>query len=265
VGLSQEDAQRLLRATRSGQYPVRLVVRGRTGPAETAHVIGRLPGREARRRVLVTAHFDGHAPAQAAMDNASGVAVALELARGFAPLAGRLPRDIQFCFFSVEEWGLLGSRDYVAAMAAEELDGIDLVLNLDTVAGSPNFSLFVNGFDDLETFVAEALRDAEVSWRANRLVAKNSDHVNFVRHGIPSIRMLVGIDEPESNCRYMLTTGDTADRVRPAELSAAAQTAARLLFAASTREGPIARRRSLAESEALLDFGYGFGLGVHHA
>lgn len=258
LGLSQEDAEWLLRATRGGHYPVRLVVRGRTGPAEKAHVLGRLPGRGAKRRLLVTAHFDGQAPAQAAIDNASGVAVALELARGFAPLAGRLPREIQFCFFSVEEWGLLGSRDYVASLAAEELDAIDLVLNLDTVAGSPNVSLFVNGFDDLETFVGEGLRDAEVSWRANRLVAKNSDHVNFVRRGIPSIRMVVGIDEPDSNCRYMLTTGNTADRVRPRELSLAAQTAARLLFAACKWEGPIARRRSPAESEALLDFGYGF-------
>jgi hypothetical protein len=263
LGVSPEDASRISAHSQRGGK-ARIVVQGQSGAAETAHVMARVPGRGTGRRIVVSAHYDGHAAARSAMDNATGAAVTLELARVFSRLAGRLHREVQLCLFTVEEWGLLGSRAYVESLSAADLDAIDFNLNLDTVAGSPNLTVFVNGFDDLAAFVEGALKDSPESWRVSPLVAKNSDHVNFLRKGIPSVRVLAGVDEPGSNCRFVLTTGDTENRVARSELTGAARLAARLLLASCTCEGPIARRRSVEEAEALLDFGYGIGMGRRH-
>ncbi|MBD2385478.1 M28 family peptidase [Cylindrospermum sp. FACHB-282] len=61
--------------------------------------------------ILVAAHYDTVAFSAGADDNASGVAVVLEVARLFA--SGSLPQTLQLAFFDKEEAGLLGSRAFV--------------------------------------------------------------------------------------------------------------------------------------------------------
>ena len=76
--------------------------------------------------VLVGAHFDTVPGSPGADDNASGVAVALELARLFAkhPTA----RTVRFAFFDGEERGLLGSRAYAASVArTADLTGVVII------------------------------------------------------------------------------------------------------------------------------------------
>jgi aminopeptidase YwaD len=93
------------------------------------NVIGELPG-VARGTIVVAAHHDTHsASVPGANDDASGVAVLLEVARA----AARRPHRLTYLFisFCAEEEGLLGSRDYVQrsdlspvrAMIALELVG----------------------------------------------------------------------------------------------------------------------------------------------
>jgi hypothetical protein len=62
--------------------------------------------------ILVAAHYDTVAISPGADDNASGVAVVLEVARllGSRPT----PRTLQLAFFDKEEEGLLGSKAFVA-------------------------------------------------------------------------------------------------------------------------------------------------------
>jgi Zn-dependent M28 family amino/carboxypeptidase len=62
----------------------------------------------------------------------------------------------------------------------------------------------------------------------------NSDHYNFARHGIPAFRLVAGFDRPECNVRYILSRGDTRDRVQRGEMVAAARTAAVLVWHALT-------------------------------
>lgn len=93
----------------------------------------------ARPLILVGAHYDSTSEkastlAPGADDNASGVAVLLELA---ALLRGvPLTRDILFAAFGGEEQGLFGSAR-CADVAAAERWPIELVMNLDMV-GFPN-------------------------------------------------------------------------------------------------------------------------------
>ncbi|QUL38555.1 M20/M25/M40 family metallo-hydrolase [Erythrobacter sp. JK5] len=95
--------------------------------------------------VLLLAHWDhlgecGEAAAQdrlcnGAVDNASGIAVMLELARRLAA-GGPHDRDIYVLATSAEEAGLLGARAFIADPPVP-LDSIVAAFNFDTVALAP--------------------------------------------------------------------------------------------------------------------------------
>lgn len=72
--------------------------------------------------ILVAAHYDTVPTSPGADDNASGVAVVLEIAR----LLGSRPtlRTLQLAFFDREELGLLGSRAFVAKAKLTNLQGV---------------------------------------------------------------------------------------------------------------------------------------------
>jgi len=75
------------------------------------NLIGRESGGRAGKKILVIgAHYDTISESPGADDNASGLAVLLELARILAPLRGKLTP--QFVAFSLEEEGFLGSDHY---------------------------------------------------------------------------------------------------------------------------------------------------------
>jgi hypothetical protein len=65
--------------------------------------------------ILVGAHYDTVAISPGADDNATGVAVLLEIARLFA--SRPTPRTLQLLFFDKEEAGLLGSKAFVTQKA----------------------------------------------------------------------------------------------------------------------------------------------------
>jgi Zn-dependent M28 family amino/carboxypeptidase len=101
---------------------------------ELRNIIGVLPGTDPRfagEAVLVTAHYDhlGRSGPGVRMsevgrvhpgadDNASGVAVMLELARAAAGTG--FPRTVVFVAFSGEESGLQGSKHFVAPLGVEQ-------------------------------------------------------------------------------------------------------------------------------------------------
>lgn len=93
-----------------------------------------------------------------AVDNATGVAVVLELAREVA----RRPRPATFRFvlFGSEESGLRGSRCFVAGMSPEEVSRTALVVNIDSVGicDAPNGIMGNRGDPG---FVAQARAIAE--------------------------------------------------------------------------------------------------------
>ncbi|MBE9004427.1 M20/M25/M40 family metallo-hydrolase [Fortiea sp. LEGE XX443] len=79
--------------------------------------------------ILVGAHYDTVARSPGADDNASGVAVALEIARllGSQPT----PRTLQLAFFDKEEAGLLGSQAFVSKK--KRLENLRGVIVMDMV------------------------------------------------------------------------------------------------------------------------------------
>lgn len=70
--------------------------------------------------VIFCAHFDAVPGSPGANDNGSGVAAVLEGARVLADAPA--PRTIRFMFFTAEEFGLIGSRQYVVSVLTPKLE-----------------------------------------------------------------------------------------------------------------------------------------------
>jgi N-acetylated-alpha-linked acidic dipeptidase len=90
--------------------------------------------------VLVGAHRDGWGPGAA--DNVSGTVAVLEAARAVAEQirAGNRPRrTLVFATWDAEEWGLLGSTEFVEQDSARLTRGAAAYFNLDVAATGPSF------------------------------------------------------------------------------------------------------------------------------
>ena len=248
AGVTQESAAALARV-RGRHAQARIEIRTRRAPTHTENVLAEIAGR-GPEWVVLSAHIDGHDLAQSAMDNASGLAVALEVARALAPFVPALPRGLRVGFFTLEEWALTGSRIYADSLAPAECERIAVNVNLDSVAGSPWLTALTSGFADLDPFLHDAAAASGLALRIFRPLMPNSDHANFARRGIPALRLVAGFDEPDSRLRYLLTPGDTLDKIAPSELKLAALLTAEIVLKALTADGPVAAHKTADEVRA---------------
>jgi aminopeptidase YwaD len=229
IGVEAADA---FRGLPDGTLPAaRMVIDGDDHPARTCMLVADLPGR-GPGWVVLSAHIDGHPHGESAMDNATGVAVALALARLLAPHVSECPRGLRMCLFSAEEWGLIGSRIWLEQMdeAARRLMVINL--NLDAVGGAHALTALTSGFERLDAWVKATAARADLPIATHLPLMANSDHGNFAAHGIPAVRLLAGFDAPDSNLRLVLTAADTRDKVQPEELDQALRIATTLTWEA---------------------------------
>jgi peptidase M28-like protein len=100
VTIRREDAPKL-------EGCVRVVLRAPRKPSEGWNVVGELPGRRRGAPTIVAGHHDGWF--KAAFDDATGVAVTLELARAFVEAGVEPERTIAFVSHTAEEYGIAES------------------------------------------------------------------------------------------------------------------------------------------------------------
>jgi len=141
-------------------------------PFVSDNVIGLLPGRVTDAgAVLMLAHWDhlgicgpdgpDDRICNGAVDNASGIAILLELTRRLAA-SGPHDRDIYVLATTAEEAGLLGARAFVKAPPVP-LDTFVAAFNLDTMAVAPAGSpvgIVGEGRTALDEVIHEILREA---------------------------------------------------------------------------------------------------------
>ncbi|RPD50483.1 M28 family peptidase [Hymenobacter sediminis] len=159
----------------------------------TQNVIGYLPGRvQPDSFLIVTAHYDhlGRLGRQTyfpgANDNASGVAMLLELAAYYAAPENRPAYSMVFIAFGAEEAGLVGSRYYVEHPLVP-LNRIRFLLNLDLVGTGEEGITVVNGrvFEQaFQQLVQLNTAGRYVPSVAARGRAANSDHYPFSERGV---------------------------------------------------------------------------------
>ncbi len=123
-----------------------LAARSQNELLSSYNVIGKLPGRDPKAgAVMLLGHWDHlgicrpesapHRICNGAVDNASGIAVLIEVADRLAKSAP-LDRDVYFVATTGEEIGLLGAKAF-AEHPPLPLDHIVAAFNLDTVAVAP--------------------------------------------------------------------------------------------------------------------------------
>lgn len=182
------------------------------------NVLAELPGSQRpEEAILYSAHWDhlGQDPDiegsdgiySGAIDNASGVAALLELARLNAE-AGPAERSQLFMAVTLEESGLLGSAQYAAdpvyapgkTVAAINMDALSII--------GPTYDVVVvgHGSSELEELLAAAAerqgRHTVPEPRPEGGSYYRSDHFNFAKIGIPALYASGGVDHRELGPDY---------------------------------------------------------------
>jgi len=177
------------------------------------NVAALLPGSDpelADEVVVISSHLDhigigkpvdGDAIYNGALDNASGVAIMLEVARVFSQAPEKPKRSILFLAVTAEEKGLIGA-DYYANNPTVPMENIIANVNLDGV-------LMVYDFVDVIAFGAEhSTIGNDITSAAGEMgivvtpdpmpeqgIFTRSDHYAFVKKGVPAVFMLAGFGE----------------------------------------------------------------------
>jgi Zn-dependent M28 family amino/carboxypeptidase len=184
----------------------------KTTGVESANVVATLPGSDPALKneyVVLSAHVDhvgvgepinGDRIYNGAMDNGSGVAAVLEIAASLKARPERLRRSMLFLVVTAEEKGLLGSK-YFAAHPTVPPKSIIADVNIDMFLPIvPLKVLKVQGLaeSDLGDRAREAAQAFGVRVQADPEPLRNafirSDQYNFIRHGIPAVKLDLGFD-----------------------------------------------------------------------
>jgi hypothetical protein len=184
---------------------VSLVTHSTHRDVESANLVARLEGSDPvlkDEHVVYIAHVDhfgrgvamnGDDIYNGAHDNASGVAIVLEVAHAYSTLKTRPRRSVLFLFVTAEERGLLGS-DYFARNPTVARSGIVADLTLDMpFLYHPLLDIVPYGAQH-STLVAPVTRAAQhlgIAIAADPIPEQvlfiRSDHFSFVRQGVPSL------------------------------------------------------------------------------
>jgi carboxypeptidase Q len=135
--------------------------------------------------VIVGAHLDSWDLGTGTTDNGTGAMCTLEAARIIARSGLKPKRTIRFVLFTGEEQGLIGSRKYAEAHAAEA-DSIQAVIVLDNGTGAITGQA-LQGRADLEGLWRAVLAPA-ARLGADSVVQRNktgTDHLSFLPYGVP--------------------------------------------------------------------------------
>jgi hypothetical protein len=147
----------------------------------------------AQRALLVGGHLDGvgtdpdGSVFPGANDNASGPAVAIEVARVLAASRAVLTHSVVFVAFAGEEEGFFGSEAYAARTAATpgRVESLIAMINLDVVGCCGDTLIVSNETPDLERRVRDAATRLHVANASGG--SGGSDQTSFTRRRVPAV------------------------------------------------------------------------------
>jgi len=186
---------------------------------ESKNVVAVVPGAKRPNEYIVySAHWDhlgvgqpvdGDSIYNGALDNASGCAALLSIAKAYTQLAEPPGRSIVFLAVTGEEQGLLGSA-YYAAHPLFPLNKTVANLNMDDLpASGPMRDLTVIGYgqSDLDDYARAAAKEQSryilPDQNAEKGYYYRSDHFNFAKVGVPALYASGGADSRSKGKEYM--------------------------------------------------------------
>ena len=206
-------------------FKASLAVHNTLRKIESRNVLARLEGGDPTlvdQYVIYTAHWDhfgvgkpvnGDKIYHGALDNASGVASVVEIARAFTQAQPKPKRSILFLMVTGEEQGLLGS-EYYATNPIYPLKKTAAVINIDGVnQWGPTRDITVVGLgaSDLDDYLRQAASGQGRTLRPDPEPEKGfyyrSDHFNFAKQGVPAL-------DPDSGVDYIGKPADYGQKKR---------------------------------------------------
>ena len=172
------------------------------------NVVAKLEGADPALKdeyIVYTAHWDHFGEKvegifHGALDNASGTASLVEMARAFTKVSPPVRRSILFVSVTAEEQGLLGSQ-YYSVTPIYPLAKTLAEINMDgtNVHGrTKDLTLVGYGASDLDDYARDAAGEQSRTVHADAEPEKGfyyrSDHFNFAKQGVPALDPDDGVD-----------------------------------------------------------------------
>jgi Zn-dependent M28 family amino/carboxypeptidase len=221
-----------LRGFRSKALPLRVSVdlENVIRRSISSNVVATLPGAmRPDEYVLYMAHWDhlgrdatlqGDQIYNGALDNATGTAGLLLLAKAFVSMEKRPERSLVFLAVTAEEQGLLGSAYYASypvyplaqTVATINMDGLNILGPMRDV------TVIGLGQSELDDYLTRAARSQNRRIRPDPEAEKGfyfrSDHFSFAKEGVPSLYADAGIDHLEHGEEWTRERRDEYTRER---------------------------------------------------
>jgi len=151
---------------------------------------------------------DGDRINNGALDNASGTALVLEMARAFKSLRTPPKRTMLFLMVTAEEQGLLGSQ-YYAEFPLYPLEKTLAVINIDGVnqwGRTSDLTVVGLGASELDDYARTAATEQQRTLTPDPEAEKGfyyrSDHFNFAKKGVPAFYPDTGVHFVGKSAEY---------------------------------------------------------------
>jgi len=218
-----------------------------TRQIESQNVIASRPGSDPALKneyVVMSAHLDhlgvaepinGDSIYNGAMDNASGVASLIEIARTLDETKTATKRSLLFVIVTGEEKGLQGSRYFAGHPTVPAKDmvadvNVDMFLPIYPLRLLTAYGVNESELGDAVRTVAKSMKlDVQDDPIPQRNIFVRSDQYNFIRRGVPSVMVAFGntkgskeegLEKAWLTNRYHAPSDDTS---QPVDVPAAAQ------------------------------------------
>lgn len=136
---------------------------------------------DSKDSIIISAHYDTTIYTTGAIDNASGVAVLMEVARNIANLPTKI--EVRFLLFAGEENYLYGSRYYVNELTDDKRQHIIANINLDYIGEEGANQAILGTADGEENEVTQLFANYDLPIQKG----PTSDYISFEKAGIPAL------------------------------------------------------------------------------
>jgi carboxypeptidase Q len=216
AGISDADGETLLSAAAKGPVTVSLEIDSQIENRTTFNVIAETKGGDHNNVVSLGGHTDSVEAGPGINDDGSGIISNLVVARALTRFA--VKNAVRFCFWTGEEFGLLGSEFYTSQLESDELAKIKLYLNFDMIA-SPNYALMIYDGDgdafnqtgpagsaEIEALFQDYFTSKQLPYIPTAFDGR-SDYDGFISRGIPAGGLFTGAEGIKSNAEAKLFGG----------------------------------------------------------
>lgn len=235
-----EDAETIAYLSKMGKVRMKLTLTPQTLPdAPSYNVIGDLKGSEKPDEVvIVSGHLDSWDLGTGALDDAAGVAVAMQVAHTLKQLKIQPKRTIRFIAWMNEENGGAGSRAYAAEQDANTAKHF-AALESDLGATHPLGFVFAGKPEALPYFaVISNLLGTQGAGLSQIQANVGADIGPLTQKGVPSFAPFF---DQRTYFNYHHTAADTFDKVNPKDLAEVGSVMAVLAYGLANLEQPLPR------------------------